>query len=263
MEDVYDFNRDRGLELMLMGGFLGAFHVLTPDHLSALSALSVGGSWSAFYLGVRWSIGHSSGLLMCFMAFILIDLDFHILGNYCDVAVGLFMIVIGGYGIMGHTRSYNYKMTKREDEEEDRSSLMEKNRELENASVLELMVHNEHQIDLNIPFLDMSDNTTQRVVSIAMGLLHGVAGPGGILGVLPALELQHWQSSTIYLGSFIVMSTLSMGIFAAAYGEGTRRLGASSESLELLLRLFSSSASCLVGVIWIAITVTNWGDGDE
>ena len=58
-----------------------------------------------------------------------------------------------------------------------------------------------------------------------MGLLHGVAGPGGILGVLPAVEMQHWQSSTLYLGTFIITSTLSMGLFAACYGEFTRRLG--------------------------------------
>ena len=33
----FSFSEDRGYELMLLGGFLGAFHVLTPDHLSALS----------------------------------------------------------------------------------------------------------------------------------------------------------------------------------------------------------------------------------
>lgn len=270
----FSFSEDRGYELMLLGGFLGAFHVLTPDHLSALSALSVGGSWSAFYLGVRWSMGHSSGLLVVTFFFIMLkgDLDLHYFGRYCDVVVGLFMIMIGGYGIMGHARQHHYKLTKREDldvkdiveqdrAEEDVEGGEKKVTEPEGKDLLELMVHNH---DVAIPYIDMSDNTTQRAVSVAMGLLHGVAGPGGILGVLPALELQHWQSSTIYLGSFIIASTISMGIFAAAYGEGTKRLGASSESLELALRLVSSSASVLVGLIWIAVTVSGWADaGDQ
>jgi len=98
-----------------------------------------------------------------------------------------------------------------------------------------------------LPFLDMSDPSTQRVVSVAMGLLHGIAGPGGILGVLPAVEMQHWQSSLLYLGSFMVASTLSMGIFAACYGEATRRIGSSGVSVELGLRVLSSSASIVVG----------------
>ena len=272
----FSFSEDRGYELMLLGGFLGAFHVLTPDHLSALSALSVGGSWSAFYLGVRWSMGHSSGLLMVTFFFVLLkgDLDLHYFGRYCDVIVGLFMIMIGGYGIMGHAREHHYKLTKRgdldvedaqEEADEERNGGGENEKKMmgkehEGKDLLELIVHNH---DAQIPFIDMGDNTTQRVVSVAMGLLHGVAGPGGILGVLPALELQHWQSSTIYLGSFCVMSTLSMGVFAAAYGEGTKRLGASSDSLELALRLISSSASVLVGVIWIAITASSWGEASD
>ena len=265
----FSFSEDRGYELMLLGGFLGAFHVLTPDHLSALSALSVGGSWSAFYLGVRWSMGHSCGLLIVTFFFILLkgDLDLHYFGRYCDIVVGLFMILIGGYGIMGHARQHHYKMAKRADLDvkdtvdqdgiEEGSKESEKNADIESSDLLDLMVHNH---DVTIPFIDMSNNTTQRVVSIAMGLLHGVAGPGGILGVLPALELQHWQSSTIYLGSFTITSTLSMGVFAAAYGEGTKRLGASSESLELALRLISSSASVLVGLVWIAITASSRGE---
>ena len=166
---------------------------------------------------------------------------------------------------MGHARQHHYKMTKRIDlgvkdtveqeiVEEGINESEKKSVDVESPDLLDLMVHSH---DVTIPFIDMSNNTTQRIVSIAMGLLHGVAGPGGILGVLPALELQHWQSSTIYLGSFIVTSTLSMGIFAAAYGEGTKRLGASSESLELALRLISSSASMLVGIVWIAITASS------
>ena len=44
---------------------LGVVHVLTgPDHLSALVALSAGGGWRSFFLGIRWGVGHTSGLVI-------------------------------------------------------------------------------------------------------------------------------------------------------------------------------------------------------
>lgn len=87
--DPWTFSNDHAMELIALGGFLGAFHVLTPDHLSALSALSVGGSWRSFALGVRWSMGHSGGLLIVTAVFLMLkgDLDLRLFGKYCDSMV--------------------------------------------------------------------------------------------------------------------------------------------------------------------------------
>jgi len=118
----------------------------------------------------------------------------------------------------------------------------------------------EHRSDLvslcpTCLFVDMHDPFTQRVLSFSIGLLHGVAGPGGILGVLPAVEMRNWRSSVLYLGSFILTSTLSMGTFAALYGEVTKRLGATAESVELALSVFSASMSIIVGTIWLVLSL--------
>jgi len=275
--DEWSASSDRAAELMLTGILLGSVHVLTPDHLSALSALSVGGSWRSFSLGVRWSLGHSIGLLLCFAAFVAFkgDLDLHALGQICDPIVGAFMLVIGVYGVVGSLREHRYKVLKKTasasitlsgapdlDDLDDNVA----NREEREMLLLEAGGGNRsnssgssgssgsgrdrdedslsssrddgdgsglHTANKGTPskgthasapapapaikpFLDMKNPTHQKVISIAMGLLHGVAGPGGILGVLPAVEMQHWQSSLLYLGSFMVASALSMGLFAGA-----------------------------------------------
>ncbi len=50
-------------------------------------------------------------------------------------------------------------------------------------------------------------------------------GPGGVLGVLPAVELHAWDKALLYLASFCLTSILVMGAFAGLWGEMSYRLG--------------------------------------
>ena len=109
----------------------------------------------------------------------------------------------------------------------------------------------------NIIHVNNHNNTwTQNMLSFVIGIIHGIAGPGGILGVLPAVEMEQISSSVIYLSSFIIASTLSMGLFAALYGEVTKRLMNSSSEIyvEIGIRMFSCGISILVGFIWIVLS---------
>lgn len=286
---------DQSWHLVLTGLTLGLVHVLAgPDHLSALAALSVGTSYKAFLLGVRWGIGHSTGLVAVAVVFILLkgDLNLRVIGRYCDSLVGLFMIVLGVYGTMTALRVHQQKRTKRDVDLElhhitDTSSddmtgngsgtdsptgdlsmrpLLRRSADWDaeaaettdttdtSSSWYEL----EHNLSEDCPLcgaLDMADSSTQRILSFTIGLLHGVAGPGGILGVLPAVEMQNWRYSTLYLGSFILASTLSMGCFAAIYGEATKRIGATAETVDFGLRVLSAAMSIIVGTVWFVLAL--------
>jgi len=89
-------------------------------------------------------------------------------------------------------------------------------------------------------------------MAFSVGIVHGIAGPGGVLGVLPAVQLHDWAKSGLYLASFCVSSTLVMGLFAAVYGEITHR-AASTARVERLLAVVSASFSVAVGVLWLVL----------
>ncbi len=108
---------EHSFNLITTGLSLGLLHVLAgPDHLSALAALSVGSSWRAFTLGFRWGIGHSTGLVVVAIIFISLkgELDLRTMGRYCDLLVGLFMIALGCYGVLGAIKMYREKHNKRD-----------------------------------------------------------------------------------------------------------------------------------------------------
>ena len=62
-----------------------------------------------------------------------------------------------------------------------------------------------------------------------------------------------------YFAGFITSTVLTMGIFAAAYGELTHTLGKSGgANFERGLLAASSVASIAVGVTWIWLTLTGF-----
>lgn len=94
---------------------------------------------------------------------------------------------------------------------------------------------------------------SKKVLSVGIGIVHGVAGPGGILGVIPAVQLHDWKLAVVYLGSFAVTSTLVMGVFAMVYAAGTTRLSGGRQTLEFRTNVFSAALSVLVGLLWLAL----------
>ncbi|EGZ07864.1 hypothetical protein PHYSODRAFT_527679 [Phytophthora sojae] len=101
---------------------------------------------------------------------------------------------------------------------------------------------------------------TQKIMALLVGIIHGFAGPGGILGVLPAVVLNDWVKSVAYLGSFCVASIFIMGVFAALYGEVTGRLGGNSLVMEFRIGIFSAFFSFIVGVAWIGLQASGQMD---
>ena len=94
-------------------------------------------------------------------------------------------------------------------------------------------------------------------LAILAGVVHGAAGPGAILGVLPAMALRDEPLVLGYFCGFVGATVVAMGAFAAGWGAGTRALGRRGGARVARGLAMCSSVLCVVvGVAWAALSVT-------
>lgn len=95
------------------------------------------------------------------------------------------------------------------------------------------------------------------LLAVATGLVHGVAGLGGVLGVIPAVQLHDAWLACVYLVTFCVTSTFTMGGFAAFYGSLSQWLaggdGKKGGSRVFMVEMGSALLSIAVGLVWLTL----------
>ena len=242
-------------------------------------------------MGCRWAVGHSFGLLIVAIVFISLrgELDLDAIEHWGQPIVGALMFVLGTLGCI-KASSIRRKRTHRLLQEElldgdDDGAVGEEALDLEDIKPhgsddmsLQLMAEgieqltdhdgtgtsmmdsdtqgglSDHNYTPAVPQCcntDIKNPATQRVLACCVGILHGAAGPGGVLGVLPAVGLANLTLSAIYLGMFFLGSILTMGAFTACYGSCTTRCGKDSDRLAFWLVGLSSFTSFLIGGLFI------------
>ncbi|KAL3806419.1 hypothetical protein ACHAXA_002665 [Cyclostephanos tholiformis] len=94
-------------------------------------------------------------------------------------------------------------------------------------------------------------------LAIVTGIVHGVAGPGGVLGVIPAVQMHDAWLAYVYLVTFCLTSTFVMGGFAAFYGSLSQWLAGGDDKIGgdriFMVEIGSALLSIFVGFVWLTL----------
>jgi hypothetical protein len=175
--------------LSILTGFAaGAVHVVSgADHLVAMAPSSVHQPGLALRRGLTWGLGHSTGVvLLALLAILIKDLN-HIetLSSWAELLVGASLLVVGvlairtALGLDIHTHRHAHQGGET----------------------------HEH-LHLHVRGGDQQHRWHAHTAS-GLGLLHGLAGAGHLMAVIPALALAPLVSFA-YLVAYLIGSLASM-----------------------------------------------------
>lgn len=248
------------LQSIGLGLSLGMFHaMLGPDHVSALLTLAVNRRpCAAAWLGVRWGVGHSVGLLAVTGVVIFLrdvcavdqDRMVSLVEHGMDWVVGVIMVLLGlwGYRRAGRMRGATL--------------LLGESVELDCVdNVHDHSGHEDAALQRDTPAVEVSRARCRGAVhrsllAVGVGVLHGLGGPGGVLAVLPTLFIPSVLGAALYLGAFCLSTTLTMAALASVYGACTHRSHAIKPGLPWVLQCASATISVCVGILWLMCSAT-------
>lgn len=221
--------------ILITGIVAGFLHVLSgPDHLAAVAPLSAREHRRAWLVGLRWGVGHSSGVVVVAVLACILKNAAHIqwFSALNEGLVGVALILIGAWGLYGALSHHIHVHTHRHGGDKH----------------VHVHGHEHNHLGMNH---SKRENHIHMKTALGVGILHGLAGSSHLLGVLPALGLPTWTGTGLYLGAFALGTILAMMLFASTIGWLSRwNLFANDHSYHLFLGALSLG-SVGVGIHWI------------
>ena len=223
----------------------GCLHTLSgPDHLAALTPLTVGRSHTAAaLLGGLWGFGHCVGQLMLGLAMIVLKDRFTsfvpALSKYGSATVGGTLLAIGAVGL--------YETWAAASESGDGSQA---------AAVAAAPT----------PSTDKPGTTGW---TLAAGVVYGLQ-PDALFVIVPALALPSAAAAAAYMVAFVGGTVGAMASYAAAIGTASRAVADATQSTAAVARLSAAAsvvavaagaailaAACGVNVPWVSFVTAH------
>lgn len=225
------------LVAMLAGLSAGALHVLSgPDHLAAVAPLAEadGDRRSAWRTGLAWGLGHGGGVVLLGLLGLLAAraLPLESISLAAEVLAGLSLIVVGGWALR---RAFGVEFRD------------ERHTHAGTPPVVHAHPH------VHTRGGDAAHAHAHTHAAAGIGLIHGLAGAGHLLGALPALALGTGAGAA-YLLAYVLAAVGVMTIFAG--GVATLREVLGRRDGRRLARGFSvalGTATITVGVAWLVM----------
>ncbi len=216
------------LILALFSGItLGFMHAFDIDHIVAVSNFTGKNvnKWAAARMGAMWGLGHTAVLLLVGGILIVFRLSIpQVVQDWSEVLVGVLLVGLGLWTI-------RRVLTRRG-----------------------VHIHeHEHGGESHVHFHSHADDPGQAHDHshslFALGAVHGFAGTGSVVVMVPVAFADAWVPGIAFLTVFGVGSMVSMAAFSLLLS--TAMNTARSDRMLTSLQGFAGLASLTVGIVWI------------
>lgn len=204
---------------------LGSLHALEADHMAAVTSFAVRrpGIRESVRFGVRWSIGHGGAIVLIGAGILLLGLQLpDAAGHWLERLVGLVMIGLGAWTFRGagalhaHAHSHAGGDT--------------------HAHLHSHAIHDDH---------DHGHAVT------AVGLLHGLAGSGGAIALIPLVGFESPGAGIIYLVLFALGTIGGMALYGLLAGLVLGRAADGSVRIARFVARATGIFTMVIGFVWL------------
>jgi ABC-type nickel/cobalt efflux system permease component RcnA len=266
--------------LTFLTGFIASVaHVATgPDHLAAVTPLAIDSRKKSWIVGFSWGIGHTIGMLLIGLVFILFKefLPIEAISKYSETVIGILLIGIGCMALARiylrhshgnrphahfHTTPYLYAHIHKHSHNIKPDFDLIKNNDIHGCTHNHLHVYNrEHEHNHEKEYdhghghqhLHTGKVKQNALTALSIGIIHGFAGFSHLIALLPSLALPTVWASVIYISAFAFGTVLTMIIFAFILG--LVAFQSVVKDKQVFLKRFTLTGAFLaiaIGILWI------------
>jgi ABC-type nickel/cobalt efflux system permease component RcnA len=218
--------------LVIIGGIIaGLIHVFSgPDHLAAIAPLALKKQSGAWRTGLRWGIGHASGVGVVGVLSLLLRglLPVELISSWSDRLVGVLLIGMGLWTLRKALQIHSH----------------------EHAHEGELHEHIHMHGGQTVDTHRKPGSHLHTHAAFGIGTLHGLAGSSHFLAIIPSLALPSNELALGYLVAYGAGTVLAMMVFAAAINAFSTRF-AGVAGIYRGLMLACSCIALAVGGCWL------------
>jgi ABC-type nickel/cobalt efflux system permease component RcnA len=262
----------------LTGLIASVAHVATgPDHLAAVTPLAIDSRKKSWIVGFAWGLGHTIGMLLIGMLFILFKeyLPIEAISKHSETVIGILLIGIGSWALVRiyirhkhgnkphahfhtepylythiHKHSHNVKpafdLIRNDNHGHTHNYLHVYNREADHK--------HEHNHDHGHGHEHAHTGKLKQNIftALGIGIVHGFAGFSHLFALLPSLALPTVWASVIYISAFALGTILTMVIFAFILG--LVAFQSVVKDKQIFLKRFTITGACMaiaIGILWI------------
>jgi nickel/cobalt transporter (NicO) family protein len=204
---------------------LGSLHALEADHMAAVTSFAVRrpSLKAAIRFGVRWSVGHGGAIILVGAALIMLGLRVpELLEHWLERFVGLVMIGLGIWTFRG-------------------------------ARVLHAHHHHHHDgtVHAHLHSHALDDGHDHGHAVTMVGLVHGLAGSGAAVALIPLVGFDSPVHAILYLVAFAAGTIAAMALYGLLAGFVLGRTARNSVRLAQVLARVTGVFTVGIGLVWL------------